>query len=110
MAVTQSIFPNMNTFSHGPEFCVLYRKLRSTCQSHKRDTLVARYTTICSEIESKPKEYCPKNFTRDFAKIPLYTYCRCKLIFMIFFIPSLRFLFIRWRFETKRLSRINKNH
>ena len=72
MAVTTSVFPNMNTFSHGPEFCVLYRKLRSTCQSHKRATLVNRYETICSEIESKPEEYCPKNFTRDFGKIPYY--------------------------------------
>ena len=69
MAVTTSVFPNMNTFSHGPEFCVLYRKLRSTCQSHKNATLVARYPTICSEILYKPEEYCPKNFTRDFGKI-----------------------------------------
>ena len=72
MAVTTSVFPNMNTFSHGPEFCVLYRKLRSTCQSHKRPVLVERYETICSEIEAKPEEYCPKNFTRDFGKIPYY--------------------------------------
>ena len=72
MAVTTSVFPNMNTFSHGPEFCVLYRKLRSTCQSQKRATLVNRYHTICSEIEAKPEDYCPRNITNDFGKITLF--------------------------------------
>ena len=69
MAVTTSVFPNMNTFSHGPEFCVLYRKLRSTCQSQKRETLVNRYHTICSEIEAKPEDYCPRNITTDFGNL-----------------------------------------
>ena len=32
MAVTTSVFPNLNTFTLGPEFCALYRKLLSTCR------------------------------------------------------------------------------
>ncbi len=43
MAVTTSVFPNLNTFSLGPEFCVLYRKLLSTCATYKRVTLAERY-------------------------------------------------------------------
>ena len=55
MAVTTSVFPNLNTFSHGPEYCVLFRKLQSTCKSHKRATLMSRYDNICNAIESTPK-------------------------------------------------------
>ncbi len=43
MAVTTSVFPNLNTFSLGPEFCVLHRKLKSTCSTYKRVTLTERY-------------------------------------------------------------------
>jgi len=35
----------------------------------KRATLVNRYHTICSEIEAKPEDYCPRNITNDFAEL-----------------------------------------
>ena len=59
MAVTTSVFPNLNTFMHGPEFCVLFRKLVSTCQSHKRATLTKRYPKLCQILEDNPKQFCP---------------------------------------------------
>ncbi len=58
MAVTTSVFPNLNTFSHGPEFCVLFWKLQSTCKTHKRATLTERYPTLCATLESKPDLIC----------------------------------------------------
>ena len=58
MAVTTSAFPNLNTFMHGPEFCVLFRKLKSTCQSHKKAMLTARYPKLCQFIENNQRQFC----------------------------------------------------
>lgn len=58
MAVTTSVFPNLNTFTHGPEFCVLFRKLRSTCKTHKRATLTERYPDLCEAIENNHENIC----------------------------------------------------
>ena len=67
MAVTTSVFPNLNTFMHGPEFCVLFRKLESTCQSHKRATLTERYPQLCQVLEENPKQLCPYKMAASIA-------------------------------------------
>jgi len=61
MAVTTSVFPNLNTFRLGPEFCILFRKLISTCKTHKRATLSERYPDLCQIIEVNAKNVCQKN-------------------------------------------------
>ena len=61
MAVTTSVFPNLNTFRLGPEFCILFRKLISTCKTHKRATLSERYPDLCQIIELNAKNVCQKN-------------------------------------------------
>ena len=61
MAVTTSVFPNLNTFRLGPEFCILFRKLISTCKTHKRATLSERYPDLCQIIEVNAKNICQKN-------------------------------------------------
>lgn len=61
MAVTTSVFPNLNTFRLGPEFCSLFRKLQSTCNTHKRATLTERYPDLCSSLEINPKQICQKD-------------------------------------------------
>ena len=58
MAVTTSVFPNLNTFRHGPEFCELFRKLKSTCSSHKRATLTNRYPKLCETLENDTSTLC----------------------------------------------------
>ena len=58
MAVTSSVFPNLNTFRQGPEFCILFQKLESTCQTHKWATLTERYPELCKSLESNPKKIC----------------------------------------------------
>ena len=61
MAVTTSVFPNLNTFRLGPELCILFRKLISTCKTHKRATLSERYPDLCQIIEVNAKNVCQKN-------------------------------------------------
>jgi hypothetical protein len=58
MAVTTSVFPNLNTFTHGPEFCVLFRKLQSTCHTSKSATLSERYPKLCKSLEANPNKIC----------------------------------------------------
>lgn len=58
MAVTTSVFPNFNTFTHGPEFCVLYRKLVSTCRSYKNATLQERYPNMCQILFRNETQLC----------------------------------------------------
>ncbi len=60
MAVTTSVFPNLNTFRLGPEFCILFRKLSSTCKTHKRATLSERYPDLCESLEANSKDVCQK--------------------------------------------------
>ena len=43
MAVTTSVFPNLNTFRLSTELCVLFRKLLSTCATYKQVTINERY-------------------------------------------------------------------
>ena len=65
MAVTTSVFPNLNTFRQGPEFCILFRKLESTCQTHKKATLIDRYPALCQELQRNPKKICQKQPETD---------------------------------------------
>lgn len=60
MAVTTSVFPNLNTFRLGPEFCILFHKLESTCRTHKRATLTERYPDLCESLEENPKQICQR--------------------------------------------------
>ena len=49
-AVTTSTFPNMHTFLRGPEFCLMVRKLKSSCRTSKNVTLEEQYPRLCSLI------------------------------------------------------------
>ena len=49
-AVTQSTFPNMHTFLRGREFCLMLRKLRSSCLTSKNITLDEQYPGMCRLI------------------------------------------------------------
>ncbi|TRY76559.1 hypothetical protein TCAL_05309 [Tigriopus californicus] len=60
MAVTTSVFPNQNTFTLGPEFCILYQKLLSTCRTKKNVTLEERYPNICSLVFRNESRLCVK--------------------------------------------------
>ena len=64
MSVTTSVFPNLNTFRLGPEFCILFRKLQSTCQTYKRATLSERYPDLCHSLQINANNICQK-ITRD---------------------------------------------
>lgn len=85
MAVTTSVFPNLNTFMLGPEFCILYRKLvgfqpsphlftpiknlcsssfqLSTCETFKKVTLEERYTGICALLQKRRSNVCKNDST-----------------------------------------------
>ena len=52
-AVTTSTFPNMHTFLRGPEFCLMVRKLKSSCRTSKNVTLEEQYPRLCSLIGEK---------------------------------------------------------
>ncbi len=54
-AVTTSTFPNMHTFLRGPEFCLMVRKLKSSCQTSKNITLNEQYPGLCPLIYQFPK-------------------------------------------------------
>ena len=64
MSVTTSVFPNLNTFRLGPEFCILFRKLQSTCKTYKRATLSERYPDLCHSLQINANNICQKN-TKD---------------------------------------------
>ncbi len=67
MAVTTSVFPNLNTFTLGPEFCTLFNKLAVTCKSSKGVTLNERYENLCHLIKQKESvpRYCPENLREE---------------------------------------------
>ena len=54
---------------HGPEFCVLFHKLQSTCQSHKRATITERYPELCQSLEDNPKQICQPKAKRTEAQM-----------------------------------------
>ena len=53
-AVTTSTFPNMHTFLRGPEFCLMLKKLASSCSTSKNATLNEQYPGMCSLIARFP--------------------------------------------------------
>lgn len=54
-AVTTSTFPNMHTFLGGPEFCLMVRKLGSSCATSKNTTLDEQYPRLCALLKAFPR-------------------------------------------------------
>ncbi len=67
MSVTTSVFPNLNTFANGPEFCVLFWKLLSTCETQKRVTLEDRYPDICRLLQRQKGNLCNQERMKETA-------------------------------------------
>lgn len=61
-SVTTSTFPNMHTFLRGPEFCLMLRKLKSSCQTSKNITLDEQYPNLCPLIGQFPQLCLTKTF------------------------------------------------
>ena len=53
-SVTTSTFPNLHTFIRGPEFCLVIRKLNSSCRTSKHLTLEERYPKLCHLLSNFP--------------------------------------------------------
>ena len=50
VSVTSSDFPNRETFVRRDEFCLTLTKLQRTCSSEKRAFLVAKFPSVCGNI------------------------------------------------------------
>ena len=59
--MTTSRLPNRETFIEWPDFCLVIRKLRSTCEGWKRPDLDVRYPLMCQILLQWPKHTSAKN-------------------------------------------------
>ena len=60
VSVTTSRLPNRETFIEWPDFCLVIRKLRSTCEGWKRPDLDVRYPLMCQILLQWPKHTSAK--------------------------------------------------
>ena len=51
VGVTSSDFPNRETFVKREEFCITLTKLNRTCHSEKAAFLIAKFPTVCNNIQ-----------------------------------------------------------
>ena len=63
VGVTSSDFPNRETFVKRDEFCITLRKLNRTCNSEKRAFLIAKFPTVCDNIEDVNQKVLKANGT-----------------------------------------------
>ena len=61
VSVTTSRLPNRETFLEWPNFCLVVRKLRGTCEGWKLPDLDSRYPQMCQILLEWPKEMSGKD-------------------------------------------------
>ena len=63
VGVTSSDFPNRETFVKRDEFCLTLRKVNRTCNSEKREFLLAKFPHVCDDITKMEKRIKSSNQT-----------------------------------------------